>query len=474
MGSYGELRLVVGQEGLVLAARREEGLNRALTVPDAGNLLRPIDGLRAEVPPEKRGELKRALARAGLPVIDEAGFRGGERVPLELRAGEGGTVLRGYQRDAVRAFCREGSLLGGSGVVVLPCGAGKTLVGIAVLAELGCATLILTPNVASIRQWKRELLARTDLKEEWIGEYSGERKEVRPVTLATYQILSHRAGKQAPAVHMQLFRERDWGLIVYDEVHLLPAPVFRATADLQAARRLGLTATLLREDGCAEDVFSLIGPKCYELPWKELERDGFLAGLDACEVRIPLGEELRLRYEDAAPKAKFRIAAENPEKLRTVRSLLDRHRGEPTLVIGHYLSQLKTVAREIDSPLITGDTPHEERERLYRDFREGRRTRLIVSKVANFAVDLPEARVAIELSGSYGSRQEETQRIGRVIRPKRGDNRAFFYTLVSEDTVEQAFARRRQLFLTGQGYAFRVDRSDSIQGGDGRGPAGNG
>jgi len=466
MDSYGKLRLESAEGRLVLAAAEKVWLRRALALPEAGLFLRLIDARHAEVPAERRGMLKRELARAGLPVVDEAGFHGGETVPLALREGDArGGVLRDYQREAVQAFCREGSRHGGSGVVVLPCGAGKTLVGIAVMAELGCATLILAPNVASIRQWKRELLARTDLPEELIGEYSGECKEVRPVTLATYQILTHRKSKQAQPVHMQLFQERDWGLIIYDEVHLLPAPVFRATADIQATRRLGLTATLLREDGCEEDVFSLIGPKRYELPWKELEQEGFLAGLDACEVRVPLEADVRLRYEEAAPRAKFRIAAENPHKLRAVQTLLDRHAGEPTLVIGHYLSQLRAVARLTGSPLITGETAHEERERLYRDFREGRLSRLIVSKVANFAIDLPEARVAIELSGSFGSRQEETQRIGRVVRPKGGENRAYFYTLVSEDTVEQAFARRRQLFLAGQGYAFRVARPEAFEGG---------
>ncbi|WP_058301676.1 DNA repair helicase XPB [Gorillibacterium timonense] len=457
MDRYGRLRLLLQEGRLILAAEEEGWLRRVLALPDMSPLLLPLDDRHAEVPADKRGIVKRELTRLGYPVVDEAGFHAGEPVLMRLETSrEEGFALRTYQAEAVQAFSREGSRHGGSGVIVLPCGAGKTVVGIAVMARLGCATLILTPNVASIRQWKRELLARTNLSEELIGEYSGERKDVRPVTLATYQILTHRKNKDAPFCHMQLFKERDWGLIIYDEVHLLPAPVFRVTADIQATRRLGLTATLLREDGCEEDVFSLIGPKLYEQPWRELEQSGHLAKLEACEIRIPLEGDVRSAYEEAKPRARFRIASENPQKLKAAEALLRKHEGEPTLVIGHFLSQLRTVAHLTGSPLITGSTPHEERERLYGDFREGRTKRLVVSRVANFAIDLPEAQVAIELSGSYGSRQEETQRIGRIIRPKRNGSGARFYTLVSEDTIELTFAQKRRLFLAGQGYQYHV------------------
>ncbi|MEO3947555.1 DNA repair helicase XPB [Gorillibacterium sp. CAU 1737] len=457
MGRYGLLRLIEKDGVLVLVSEDDRLVTKLLGRPELSFLVgaRSVEGA-VPVALEKRGAIKRELARLGYPVVDEAGFHEGETVEIRWRTdAEGGALLRDYQQEAVEAFALEGTRHGGSGVIVLPCGAGKTLVGIAAMARLGCATLILAPNVASVRQWKRELLARTFLSEEEIGEYSGEIKEVRPITIATYQILTHRVSRNAPFWHMELFRERDWGLIVYDEVHLLPAPVFRVTAEIQATRRLGLTATLLREDGCEEDVFSLIGPKRYELPWRELEAEGHLARLEAWEIRIPLGDSARKAYEAAQVRAQFRIAAENEVKLQVCKELLHKHEGLPTLIIGHYLAQLEQAARLTYSALITGKTPHEERERLYQEFRDGRRNRLVVSRVANFAIDLPEAQVAIELSGSYGSRQEETQRIGRVLRPKKNGGQAWFYTLVSDDTVEVGYARKRRLFLAGQGYHYR-------------------
>ncbi|MNC22953.1 Type III restriction enzyme, res subunit [compost metagenome] len=363
--------------------------------------------------------------------------------------------LRDYQEEAVRRFGGIGGS-GGSGVVVLPCGAGKTIVGLAVLESLQCETLILTSNATSVAQWREELLKRTGLDEESVGEYNGVKREVRPVTVATYQILTHRRSKGGSFVHMNLFNERNWGLIIYDEVHLLPAPVFRATADIQATRRLGLTATLVREDGREGDVFSLIGPKCYELPWKVLEKQGWIAEVDCIEVVVPMGSEIRHRYMYAGGKEQFRVAAGNPAKAAAAAKIIAAHPGAAVLVIGQYLDQLEQLAASLDAPLITGKTSQRERSALYAAFNEGRIRLLVVSKVANFAVNLPDASVAIEVSGAFGSRQEEAQRLGRILRPKPGGNKAYFYTLVSGDSREQDFALRRRLFLTEQGYDYAV------------------
>ena len=338
--------------------------------------------------------------------------------------------------------------------MVLPCGAGKTVVGLAVLALVQRTCLVLATNITAARQWMRELLDKTTLTEEQVGEYSGERKDIRPVTVATYQILTWRKQKTGPFPHFAVFSEHDWGLIVHDEVHLLPAPVFRVTADLQARRRLGLTATLVREDGREGDVFTLIGPKRYDVPWKELERAGFIAEAECCEVHVELPEALRVEHAIAEPRAKHRLAAENPEKRRLVRELVERHRGDSVLVIGQYLSQLRKLAEELAAPLITGQMPNAERDELYQRFREGQEKLLVVSKVANFAIDLPDANVAIQVSGSFGSRQEEAQRLGRILRPK--DSRAILYSLVTRDTVEQDHAMKRRRFLTEQGYTYRI------------------
>lgn len=422
-----------------------------------------------EVSPEYRGMMKQDLIRLGFPVQDLAGYHHGETMPVRLRQTcASGTpfLLRDYQRQAVDAFYDGKRLHGGSGVVVLPCGAGKTVIGIAALARLQCATLILTTNVASVRQWKRELLDKTDLDGQLVGEYCGERKEVRPVTIATYQILTHRRRGEHDFSHMSLFHERDWGLIVYDEVHLLPAPVFRATADIQATRRLGLTATLVREDGREEDVFSLVGPKLFEAGWKELEQKGWVARVTCTEVRVPMPEPLRETYRRSEARGKNRIAGENPYKLDVLIGLLKRHKEEPTLVIGQYLDQLKQIAETVGAPMISGETPHDERDRLYERFNRGDIRTLVVSKVANFAIDLPDARVAIQVSGSFGSRQEEAQRLGRILRPKREQNRAYFYSLVSDDTREQDFALHRQLFLLEQGYRYEISE---LPPGDGSG-----
>lgn len=426
------------------------------------SLKRYLEDTRGEraiaISPISRGVLKQELIKLGYPVEDLAAYRSGEFLPIQLRnedTMEAPFQLRDYQKHAVDAFNRVGE--GGSGVLVLPCGAGKTVVGIAAMAKCNCATLILTTNVTSVKQWKREILSKTGLAEDQVGEYNGTTKEVRPITIATYQILTHRGKKEDEFSHMRLFSQRDWGLIIYDEVHLLPAPVFRATAEIQATRRLGLTATLIREDGREEDVFSLVGPKKYDMAWKELESKGWIAKVACKEVRVPLSAFDRDRYGASGARQQFRIAGENAAKLGVIDHLLRLHANEQTLIIGQYISQLEIIAAHTGAPMISGGVAHELREDLYEQFKKGRLPLLIVSKVANFAVDLPDAVVAIQVSGSYGSRQEEAQRLGRILRPKSsGTNAAVFYSLISEDTKEQDFAMKRQLFLVEQGYQYSI------------------
>jgi DNA excision repair protein ERCC-3 len=460
MGRYGLIRLEAHGERLRLVVDAGEPLRALEQCEAARALCRERLGSHAfAVEPGDRGPLKQAMLRLGFPVLDLAGYRQAEPLVCRLREGEGGFALRDYQRQAVDAFLSE-DRGGGSGLLVLPCGAGKTLIGIAVMAELGKACLILTTHVASVRQWRDEILAKTDLAADRIGEYTGARKDVRPVTITTYQMLTYRPGGAEHFPHMELFRQRAWGLIIYDEVHLLPAPVFRATADIQATRRLGLTATLVREDGREEDVFSLIGPKRFEMPWKALEAKGWIAPVACEEIRVPLPEAVRRAYMSAGAREQHRIAGENPAKLEAAEAILDRHAGMPAIVIGQYLGQLERIAERLRAPLISGRMPHDARERLYAEFRNGCIRVLVVSKVANFAVDLPNAGVLIQLSGSFGSRQEEAQRLGRVLRPKAGGSRAHFYTLVSENTREQDFAWKRRLFLLEQGYRYRVTAAE--------------
>lgn len=426
------------------------------------SLKRYLEDTRGEraiaISPISRGVLKQELIKLGYPVEDLAAYRSGEFLPIQLRNEdtlEAPFQLRDYQKHAVDAFNRVGE--GGSGVLVLPCGAGKTVVGIAAMARCNCATLILTTNVTSVKQWKREILSKTGLAEDQVGEYNGTTKEVRPITIATYQILTHRGKKEDEFSHMRLFSQRDWGLIIYDEVHLLPAPVFRATAEIQATRRLGLTATLIREDGREEDVFSLVGPKKYDMAWKELESKGWIAKVACKEVRVSLSAFDRDRYGASGARQQFRIAGENAAKLDVIDHLLRLHANEQTLIIGQYISQLELIAAHTGAPMISGGVAHERREDLYEQFKKGQVPLLIVSKVANFAVDLPDAVVAIQVSGSYGSRQEEAQRLGRILRPKSsGTNAAVFYSLISEDTKEQDFAMKRQLFLVEQGYQYSI------------------
>ncbi|WP_104105898.1 DNA repair helicase XPB [Nocardioides sp. 616] len=455
MARYGRLRLDKHPvHGLVMTSNDRPVLEEVLRAKRvAGMLGARLDDDTVAVHPSERGNLKQALLKLGWPAEDHAGYVDGEAHAIDLK--EDGWQLRDYQRDAAESFWH-----GGSGVVVLPCGAGKTIVGASAMAHAGATTLILVTNTVSARQWKDELLRRTTLTEDEIGEYSGSVKEVRPVTIATYQVMTTR--RKGVYTHLELFDARDWGLIIYDEVHLLPAPIFRMTADLQARRRIGLTATLVREDGREGDVFSLIGPKRYDAPWKDIEAQGWIAPADCVEVRVTLTDAERITYATAEPEERYRLASCTPRKLDVVRRLVKQHSAQPTLVIGQYIDQLDELAEALDAPLIKGETSVKERQRLFEAFRSGEISLLVVSKVANFSIDLPSAEVAIQVSGSFGSRQEEAQRLGRLLRPKDEGKTAHFYTLVSRDTVDADFAQNRQRFLAEQGYAYRIIDSHDV------------
>lgn len=467
-GKYGRLRLENDGDQLLLTADTPAFLAELAAQRFVAPFLRAsVSDTAYRVNRAQRGWLKQTLVKLGYPVQDLAGYAPGEHLPVALRetTRDGKPfALRDYQRQAADAFHAGGSDQGGSGVVVLPCGAGKTVVGLACLARLQVSTLVLTTSVTAARQWVAELRDKSHLDAEQIGEYTADRKDVRPVTVTTYQMLTHRPKKDGPFPHLELLDRRNWGLVIYDEVHLLPAPVFRFTAELQTRRRLGLTATLVREDGREGDVFALIGPKKADVPWKELEQQGWIATATCTEVRVPIDESHRMRYVLAPPRRQARVAAENPRKLAVVEQLLERHRGTPTLLIGTYVDQLKAVAGALDIPVLTGTTAQRTRDTLFARFREGDLPVLAVSKVANFAVDLPDAAVAIQISGTFGSRQEEAQRLGRLLRPKADQNQASFYTLVSRDSVEQELALRRQLFLCEQGYSYRILDAESLAG----------
>jgi DNA excision repair protein ERCC-3 len=441
----GELELYSTERAILLEASKHRKIAELLDGPISNEAFR--------IQPWARGQVKQELLKLGWPAEDFAGYAAG--TPHKISLGTGDWKIRDYQTKAVEKFWE-----GGSGVVVLPCGAGKTIVGAAAMATAKTNTLILVTNTVSARQWKAELLKRTTLTEDEIGEYSGSLKEVKPVTIATYQILTTK--RKAEYAHLALLNANDWGLIVYDEVHLLPAPIFKMTADLQARRRLGLTATLVREDGKEGDVFSLIGPKRFDAPWKEIEAQGYIAPAACFEVRIDLPEEERMEYAISSQEDRYRIAATSKTRIPVIQKLLKKHAGEPTLIIGQYLDQIHEVSAAIKVPEITGETPVDERERLFEKFRTGEISTLVVSKVANFSVDLPEASVAIQISGSYGSRQEEAQRLGRLLRPKADGRTASFYTLISRDTVDQDFAQNRQRFLAEQGYSYEILDAHSL------------
>lgn len=449
MARYGRLKLVKHPaHGLILEAHDAAILTEVRRSKKIQPLIaKPIDDLTVPVHPSARGQIKQELTKLGWPVEDLAGYVDGESHPIALN--HDGWQLRDYQSYAAESFWE-----GGSGVVVLPCGAGKTIVGAASMAQAQTTTLILVTNTVAGRQWRDELLRRTTLTPEEIGEYSGERKEIRPVTIATYQVVTRKTKGEYRA--LELFDSRDWGLIIYDEVHLLPAPVFRMAADLQSRRRLGLTATLVREDGREDDVFSLIGPKRYDAPWKELEMAGYIATAECVEVRTTLTDEERLTYATAETRERYRLAACSAGKLKVVDKLLAQHAGQQTLIIGAYVDQLEEIAQRIDAPLIDGKTTTKKREQAFQAFRDGEISTLVVSKVANFSIDLPEAAVAIQVSGTFGSRQEEAQRLGRLLRPKAGGAEAVFYTVVARDTLDAEYAMHRQRFLAEQGYAYRL------------------
>lgn len=460
---YGTLKLEKSESGdLHLKSEDVNVINRILRLKKVQPFLeKQLDKNTILVANDNRGLLKQALIKEKLPVEDLAGYTEGEALDVdlaeELPNGKD-FYLREYQTDAVDIFYAAGGVRGGSGVLVLPCGAGKTVIGIGAMAKVKQKTLILTTNVTALRQWRQEIITKTSLTEDQVGEYSGETKEIKPVTVSSYQLLTYRKSKNHEFVHMDLFNSENWGLIIYDEVHMLPAPVFRSVANIQARRRLGLTATLVREDGAEDDVFSLIGPKKFDMPWKQLEGQGWIAKAMCIEIRIPLPKDIQMEYSVADQREQFRMASENPAKMEVIKDLIKKHKEDNIMIIGQYLDQLDKLSKEFNAPIITGKTPNKERDVLYKKFKTKEIRLLIVSKVANFAIDLPDANVAIQVSGTFGSRQEEAQRLGRVLRPKGEglENVAHFYSVVSQNTKEQEFATNRQLFLTQQGYAYEI------------------
>ena len=458
MSRYGRLRLEADPiHGLILVTTDTAVLEEVIRARKIAPLLGGrIDAQTIAVLPSQRGAIKQSLLRLGWPAEDFAGYVDGQAHSIDL-------VQKDWKIRPYQELAAEGFWHGGSGVVVLPCGAGKTIVGAAAMAHAKATTLILVTNTIAARQWREELLHRTTLNEDEIGEYSGSKKEIRPVTIATYQVMIKK--KNGVYAHLDLFDTHDWGLIIYDEVHLLPAPIFRFTADIQSRRRLGLTATLVREDGMEGEVFSLIGPKRYDVPWKEIESQGYIAPAECIEVRVNLTESERLLYATAEPENRYRTCATTRTKRNVVETLVKKHAGEQILVIGQYIDQLDELAETLGVPLIKGETPIKEREILFNKFRSGEVTCLVVSKVANFSIDLPDATIAIQVSGAFGSRQEEAQRLGRILRPKSDGRTAKFYSVVSRDTIDQDFAQNRQRFLAEQGYSYKIiDADDVFQG----------
>lgn len=411
-----------------------------------------------------RGTIKQELLKILWPVKDDVPLVDGEPLDFSLKeTTKSGKpfVIRKYQEEAANALIGNKGPGTGFGTIVLPCGAGKTIVGMKIMDLLKTSTLIVTTNISAVHQWIQELLDKTNLTQEQIAEYTGENKTIKPVTVATYQILTWRPDKTGPYPHFSLFSQRHWGLIIYDEVHMLPAPVFRVVAELQTVRRVGLTATLVREDGCEGYVFSLVGPKRYDVPWKELEHSGWIANAECIEIRLDLPEKTQIEYAVAQPRLKHRIASENPTKYSVVQQIVNRFPQDKILVIGQYIDQLQELSKILQAPIITGKTPNIERDKIYKEFREGKLHVLVVSKVANFAIDLPDASIAIQVSGTFGSRQEEAQRLGRILRPKERTSR--FFTLITRNTVEEDFGSNRQKFLAEQGYSYRIIRYSQEQ-----------
>jgi DNA excision repair protein ERCC-3 len=468
MGRFG--KLVLETENNVLTLRCIDGamLESLVRQPKIALLVGQfIDTFRIAVPAHNRGLIKQALIAAGFPVHDIAGYVDGDPMEVGLKSNlsDGSPfVVRRYQQQASDSYVGNAQMPGGSGVVVLPCGAGKTIVGIYTMSLLKRRTLILATNVTAVHQWKREILDKTDIPANEIGEYSSESKDIKPVTIATYQILTYRRKKTDPFLHFDIFNMQNWGLIIYDEVHLLPAPVFKYTANIQARRRLGLTATLIREDGHENDVFTLIGPKKFDVPWKDLERQGWIATARCVEIRVDMPPAEKIRCLSLTPREQIRAAYENANKIPIAKKLVERHRNDRVLIIGQYLTQLHSFAEEFGAAIITGATPNKKRDELYDAFRKGDITLLILSRVGNFAVDLPDANVAIQISGSFGSRQEEAQRLGRILRPKKNGEQATFYSIVTRESKELDFAMNRQLFLTEQGYSYDIEYAEDEEG----------
>ena len=458
MSRYGRLRLEMDPvHGLILITTDTAVLEEVIRAKKIAPLLAArIDAETITVLPSQRGQIKQSLLRLGWPAEDFAGYVDGQAHEISL-------VQKDWKIRPYQELAAEGFWHGGSGVVVLPCGAGKTIVGAAAMAHAKATTLILVTNTIAARQWREELLKRTTLNEDEIGEYSGAKKEIRPVTIATYQVMTKK--KNGVYAHLDLFDSYDWGLIIYDEVHLLPAPIFRFTADIQSRRRLGLTATLVREDGMEGEVFSLIGPKRFDVPWKEIEAQGYIAPAECIEVRVNLTEIERLAYATAEPENRYRNCATTRTKRDVVEALVEKHADDQVLVIGQYIDQLDELSEVLGAPLIKGETPIKEREVLFNKFRTGEIKCLVVSKVANFSIDLPDATIAIQVSGAFGSRQEEAQRLGRILRPKSDGRGAKFYSVISRDTIDQDFAQNRQRFLAEQGYSYKIiDADDVFQG----------
>jgi DNA excision repair protein ERCC-3 len=463
-GRYGRLRLIKENGVMQMVAADVETMEQVTKVKSVRTYLgERIAATRCLIEEKNRGLLKHALIKINFPVEDLAGYTEGAPLEVELRdvrlAGKP-FDLRTYQRDAADVFYAGGGTRGGSGVLVLPCGAGKTVIGIASMSRVKQKTLILTTNITALRQWRNEIIDKTSLAPDMVGEYSGEVKNIKPVTVTTYQLLTFRKKKTDVFVHMEVFNAENWGLIIYDEVHMLPAPIFREVANLQARRRLGLTATLVREDGLQDEVFSLIGPKKFDMPWKNLENAGWIARAECIEIRVPLPQAMRMDFARNGDdlRIQFRLASENPHKLTVIHRLIAKHQQDNILIIGQYIDQLELLSREFNAPIITGKTPNKERDTIFAAFKKKEYKILIVSKVANFAIDLPDANVAIQVSGTFGSRQEEAQRLGRVLRPKGEglENIAHFYSVTTKETNEQEFAEKRQRFLAEQGYNYRI------------------